>query len=424
MIALQPLLTKDGATDRFQAAGIKASATPTYVRHKPGETTIVAYRFDLPDGTTTYGYARWCHHPARAAKIFAKSSALSPRPSLISSAGLNRIDEHTVLYSFPNDARLPQLHTYVTPAELRRSLTDLATGDICGDKTVVEVLRYKPQRRVVHRVELYTEGGHREEFLVRYTTKPHADELHGIARHLRGTGINTPKPVAQFEQGRVSVDEFIDGRELLGQVIAGSAAPEAVAAAVAEFHSVTQPVEAAPRTRVDELARSTTGLEGLGQWRESMAEIAGHTARVLAATRPPEPDHPRLLHGDLHTKNLLETDHGISFVDLERVCVGDPAIDLGYFLAHCMARPVRYPNEPAAMHDFGHDIVENYRNRHSEPTDEALRWHTAIGLVDQALLVARHLETGWLQTSQQLLETAIDMISPNRTLTRNQTCRP
>lgn len=60
MSGLEELLDETAATARMNAAGMDTTATPLYVRHKPGETTIIAYRFSLADGTSTHGYAHWC----------------------------------------------------------------------------------------------------------------------------------------------------------------------------------------------------------------------------------------------------------------------------------------------------------------------------------------------------------------------------
>lgn len=422
MTDLDALLGEASATERMKEAGINAAATPTYVRHKPGETTIIAYQFDLDSGTRTYGYAQWCQDPARADQIFAKARTLRPRPSLISD-GLDRLDANTVLYSFPNDARLRRLRWYGDTRKIKRSLAGLVDSSDCISRTetTVEVLRYKPERRVVNHVGLRTKAGTSNDFLVRYTTKPHAKQLQHCAAHLRSSGVNVPAPVACLEEGTVSVDEFIDGQQLREAVIAGSACAEAVADAVVAFHAAPMPMNVPRRTRVQEFERSAKGLKGLAQWRESLAAIAVHTERVLSRTCPAEPSRTRLLHGDLHTKNVLQTGHGVSFVDLERMTGGDPAIDLGYFLAHGLARPIRDPNELPGAADFAQSVIHHYRRRSNSLTEASLAWQTAIGLVDQALLVARHLEANWPTTVQQLLETACTAVNRPRTHTRTPT---
>ena len=419
MSELEELLDETAATARLNATGINATATPLYVRHKPGETTIIAYRFDLADGSSTHGYAHWCNDPARADQVLAKAQTLRPRPSLISN-GLDRIDGHTVLYSFPNDARLRRLRWYCDTRKMRRSLASLVDPDdlISRTDTTTGVLRYKPERRVVNHVSLRTNAGAHRELLIRYTTKPHASELSQVARHLRANGISTPKPLAALEDGRVSVDEFIEGQQLQETIATGEANPEAVANSVARFHSVGLPARVTARTRSKELGRATGGLSGLAGWRPELAQAASSTAELLRRTQPTACVRPSLLHGDLHSKNVLQTNQGLSFVDLERVSAGDPAIDLGYFLAHGIAQPIRYPELGPASATFAYLVVDHYRQQSNAMSEAVLAWHTAVGLIDQALLVARHLDANWQTTTPRLLDMASATLSQNRITTR------
>lgn len=419
MTDLEGLLDESAATERMKPAGIYARATPLYVRHKPGETTIVAYRFSLADGTSTHGYAHWCQQPMRADEIFAKAKTLRPRPSLIGD-GLDRLDANTVLYSFPNDARLRRLRWYTDTRKLRRSLASLVDPDdlISRTETTIDVLRYKPERRVVTHVGLRTNAGAHQQLLVRYSTKPHASELSQFARHLRANGISTPKPIAALEGGRVSVDEFVEGRQLRETIATGEASAEAVAESVARFHSVAPLANISSRSRSDELARSATGLAGLARWRPELANAASKVADLLGRTKPAACTRPRTLHGDLHSKNVLQTNDDVTFVDLERMGAGDPAIDLGYFLAHGIARPLRHPGESVGATTFAHCVVDHYRQRSNAVSEAALAWHTSVGLIDQALLVARHLEPNWLPTARDLLEIADNTLSRRRITTR------
>src|SRR5262249_9497150 len=58
--------------------------------------------------------------------------------------------------------------------------------------------------------------------------------------------------------------------------------------------------------------------------------------RVLSSGLPPFPS-PRL-HGDFYEKQVLVRPDGLAFVDLDDSSAGDPALDLGNFLAHLELR--------------------------------------------------------------------------------------
>ncbi len=403
------------ATRRIRECGHDiAAAEPAYVRHKPGETTIVAYRL-LGVRSETWAYAQWCHDRQRADEIHHKATTLRPRIAQ-TGPGLARLDEHTVLYAFPNDARLRRLRWYTTPQKIKRSLEALVgPGDrIRGSRTRVEVLRYKPERRVVARIDLAT-NDRTTPLLVRYTTTQQARHIADLAQHLRGHGVAAPAPLAQLDHDRVTIDEFIEGTQLRDAVRAGGADPKAVAEAINAFHGAPPTGSMPVRTPVDELQRCRLGLDGLGDWYPAVAQAAAETMANLERHLP-EARSQVTLHGDLHTKNILVDRQRVAFVDLERVAVGSAAIDLGFLTAHAIALGIRQPGWSPTATAFTADVVDAYRRRTERIEPSALAWHTALGLVEQALLVVRHLEQGWPRTSVELLAAANHQLTPHRPL--------
>ena len=139
---------------RLAGAGLPVvSAVPDYVRDKQPESTIVAYRFELDDGSWTRGYAHRCVDSRRVERIHHKAARLRPGTTDLGH-GVFRLDPHTVVYGFPTDARLRRLRWYTTPRKLKRSLAPLFDGIKRGSS--IEVLRYKPERRMVARMTLAT----------------------------------------------------------------------------------------------------------------------------------------------------------------------------------------------------------------------------------------------------------------------------
>ena len=209
----------------FRRCGVDATeAVPEYVRFKPGESLLVSYMFSTPRGAER-GYVIRCADSERARTLYSKACTLRPREAL-GGPGVVLIDDHTVMYGFPNDARLRRLRWYTSPRKLKRSLDGLyADGRPAGDQTARElkirgsksgstVIRYKPERRVVCDVTLRTRDGSDSRVFLRYSTRGDAAVLAESALLLREAGLSAPAPLAQFEQGRVSVDTYMPGLEL------------------------------------------------------------------------------------------------------------------------------------------------------------------------------------------------------------------
>jgi len=242
--------------------------------------------------------------------------------------------------------------------------------------------------------------------LVRYSTQRHAYQLAAIASHLRRHGVDTPAPIAQLENGRVAIDDFIEGRQLRDVIQITGAKGASLAAALRRFHTTPPPPGVTGRTATTDLAKTCEGLTGLAALQPSLGPAVDALIQRLARTLPSTDASCVVLHGDLHAKNILVAGDVTAFVDLERVAVGPAAIDLGYFKAHAIALGIRQPGwSPTALH-HAESMIDNYRSAADPIGPAALGWHTAIGLIDQALLVTRHLEHRWQRSSAELLDAA------------------
>jgi aminoglycoside phosphotransferase (APT) family kinase protein len=393
----------------FRRSGMDvADVQPEYVRHKPGETTIISYTFRTSLGQVERGYAHWCHNPQRADEIWSKASTLKSRVTPLGTA-TQRLDPHTVFYPFPSDARLRRIRWYTTSRKFEHTpLADLAPdgAPISADASTITVLRYKPERRVVVAVDLVTGDARSRKLLVRYATARGAGELAAIACGLRRAGVATPEPLAQIEDGRVSVDEFIDGVELRSAVRSGQVQLNDLAQALVRFHRAD--VAAPSRTSWDDLVAVSNSLQGLAEWFPSVLATCDALRRDLARTLPADSGPEVLLHGDLHDNNIMITAHGVSFVDLERAARGPAAIDLGRFGGFALGLAVRQPKLSPTAVDQARSMIDSYRRAMIGPgiSDNALSWHTAIAIVEQALLVTRHLEAGWEANVVALLDLA------------------
>ncbi len=300
------LLDEEAATQILTDAGLEiCRARPDYLRHKPGETTIVSYRFDTPRArhparhtldTGALGYAHWCTTTERADEVHRKAVTLRPRLSAVG-VSVIRVDDHTVFYGFPNDARLRRLRWFTTPRKLKRALAPLTPpGEAISKRhSTSTILKYKPERRLVTRVDLAATGGADQTLLLRYTTGRHAPRLAAVATALLANGVHTPAPRAQLDDGRVGVDDFIDGIELRTWLLGQGSVADQLAASLQGFHATEAPVDDAgahrgrrPRQR----HQRPPGPVALGPRTRSDGSHRGQPTDRLAARTDtnPEPD--------------------------------------------------------------------------------------------------------------------------------------
>lgn len=411
--ALTDHLDPEATTVRLRQRGIDITQVETdYVRYKPDDTTIISYLLTTPDGSSERGYTRWCKNTSEADDIEAKAQTFRMTTSSLG-VTTTRIDDHSIFYPFPNDARLRRMRWHTTPRKLKRTLEPLVPRpmQLSGTHSRADVLRYKPERRVVVAAHLETTNGHRRSVLIRYATSDRATWLAEIATSLLRFGVDTPRPLLQLDDGRVSVDEFIDADELHTAVGSERARPSDVARAVGAFHA--SPVEATCRHPRKELAQAQSGLRGLARWCTSVDGLVDALERQLVRTVPVDIGPDVLLHGDLHDRNImLRPDGTITFVDLERVARGPAAIDLGQLRGASIAARIRRAELSVNASDFAEQVVDLYRCGEKQPTsNEAIAWHTAVALTAQAILTTRHLEADWESKVEALLELALAEVS-------------
>jgi thiamine kinase-like enzyme len=407
--ALTDHIDPEATAVRLRQRGIDVAQVETdYVRFKPDDTTIISYLLTRHDGSSERGYTRWCNNTSEADDIEAKARTFRMTTSSLGGA-TTRIDANSIFYPFPNDARLRRMRWHTTPRKWKRTLEQLVPRpmQLSGSLSHADVLRYKPERRVIVAAHLSTTNGHKQSVLIRYATSNQATWLAQIARSLLRFGIDTPRPLMQLDDGRVSVEEFIEADELRTAVCSKRARPSNVARAICAFH--TSPVEAPSRHAREELAQAQNGLRGLARWCTSIEDLADALGRQLMRTVPIDTDRDVLLHGDLHDRNImLRPDGTVTFVDLERVARGPAVIDLGQLRGAGIAAGIRHPELSVNAAEFAEQVVDTYRCDEKRPSnDRAIAWHTAVALTAQALLAARHLETDWENNVEALLELAL-----------------
>lgn len=423
---LRRFLTTQGATAALATIGLDVeSVDPDYLRHKPGETTVVGYRVQPTSGPPTRAHLRWCQDPMRAEQLHRRALTLRPRSTVLGD-GVARVDANTVLYTFPVDAELPRLRWWVDPTKIKRSLEDLGHdhGGYSGRRTRIEILRYKPERRVVARVDLVAIDGTTTPVLVRYGARPIGHRLAATAQALDDGGVGCPVPIAVRDEGRVTIDPFLPGQTLADAIRAGSADPFRTADALAGFHSVRSVIPGlGRRLPSDEADRANSSLRGLLALQPPLAELTASLGRTLAATKPsdPTPDRLRLVHGDLHPRNMMVDDGPTGsgrlwFIDLDRAAHGLPELDLAALLAQALAIEVRRPGWSPTALEHAESVIDRYRSVAGgglvdEPT---LAWYTSVALIDQALLVVRQLEPDAAAIAGLILKSAIDLVELQR----------
>jgi 5-methylthioribose kinase len=97
--------------------------------------------------------------------------------------------------------------------------------------------------------------------------------------------------------------------------------------------------------------------------------------------------HDCLVHGDFSPKNILTDGVGVWVLDWEVAHLGDPCFDLGFLLAHLMAKSVHRPIDAAAYRECASQFLATYST--TACTELGAIDHKYLGRQAAALLLAR-----------------------------------
>jgi aminoglycoside phosphotransferase (APT) family kinase protein len=135
----------------------------------------------------------------------------------------------------------------------------------------------------------------------------------------------------------------------------------------------------------------------LGRWARTLRAVPvelrplGEPLLDLLAADVPADVVPRLVHGDLRLGNVLCVDREITAViDWEIWGVGDPRIDLAWFLL--FTDPANFPGvgNPVDGLPGEEELIVTYAGEHGEPP--GLRWFRALARLKMAAIMGHNIK--------------------------------
>ena len=151
-------------------------------------------------------------------------------------------------------------------------------------------------------------------------------------------------------------------------------------AAIAQMHQ-TKLTGLRAITPDETIAQISAAASLLSQVRPECGDDAQSLARLLISKLPPE-SQMATLHGDLHLKNLLATADGVALIDLDNLCVGDPAREIGSLTALLYHQVLTgHLSRRMAEQSAEHFIAGWQQGSNCELSNAAINWHTAAALL-------------------------------------------
>ncbi len=356
--------------------------------------------------------------------------------------------------AFPADPDLPTLGRALDTT-LMRGILGRAVPGTGGDRAIgrcaVDVVRYPRAERCVLRYRLSVGAGgagelrHPVVFGKVYgddsaaTTAAALRFLRAGLRVLPGSlRVDVPQPLAVIPPLRLGLTEAIAGRPVLPELLkrscdAGGEPDPRLSGAVASAARVAAAVHgcdaSGTRLPVRDLAGELAAVErDLASLKPVWPEVAAYLRRRVAAAleglaeNGPGaggwPEVPVLAHGDLTPGQVLLDPSGrVGLVDVDTLCVAEPALDLGRFLAYLHVAGVR--RSAAAwplLTDLSGVFLGTYLDLHVPSADatqiqaDARRFLLARTAVHRVLALARLGASACRQLKDDRLGAVVDVL--------------
>lgn len=243
--------------------------------------------------------------------------------------------------AFPHDPDLPTLAPLLRP-EVAEALVHEQLGIPYPRWCTVSVVHHPRTGACVLRYEFAdrSRGASRtsEVYLKVYPTAAQAGDAAARAESLGsqvisapdGTAVRLPRLLAHLPARHAVVLESVAPGRRLPPVTAREAG---AALAALHRHRATAPlplVTAADRLAAVEAEVAFTA----GPWPEVARRVDAALDRVRPLLARPLREAPVLSHGDFTPSQVLRRTDGLAVIDLDTLCLGEPAADLGRFLAY------------------------------------------------------------------------------------------
>lgn len=257
------------------------------------------------------------------------------------------------LQDCPHDPAMPQLGAALDPVAVTRALAQAGYG---GRVEAAQLVRHKPGRRCLVSYTLRDADGRSFTAFGKIRAKGADSRSFALQQELWNNGFGpdgqagarVAEPVALVPHLAMWIQAKVPGKAFSTLACDAGDAARAIAAL---HKSGIRPLRR--HMIADELAildqRLTMLVERRPEWGPAVADIR-HAAEARAGCLLPVAHGP--IHRDFYHDHLLHDGADLYLIDLDLLCLGDPALDIGNFNAHLTEWALRAWNDPERFADW------------------------------------------------------------------------
>jgi Ser/Thr protein kinase RdoA (MazF antagonist) len=374
------------------------------VKYRVGVRLRVVHRVDV-DGLPFVVAASTFPSLERSERAYEESCARAVASGLLRPVA-HDAELATVFWTFPNDRKIAGLPALAEPSDELAGLLDGWSRS--------ELAAYAPEKSAT--VRCRDHDGRTAGFAKTYAGDEGARALrvHDALSDALGRddpSLRLPRALAYETRSRTLVLERVHGDTLLSRD-----APDPrigyrrLGRALARLHGLVPP-DGTRFTRADP-DRLETAARLIGSVR---ADVSSDVQRLVGELTRRLGDPGRdvvCLHGDVNFRNALVENGRVALIDLDQVCAGPAAAELGSVLAALRSAGVVGLVRGSDVPELCAALLSGYADLRPPPSDDELRIYTAAALVgERALRVLTRVRREGLRRLPALLVAAREVLA-------------
>ena len=367
------------------------NAYSNYIRYKPKTNCLVGYQIEVN------GEEIDIHVKALGFDDHGKFKKLAKYPALTGALGKGRIffeDCLTVVNVTPNDAKLKGLPYLAQLNSHSEELQQLFPQQPQLWEGKLKRLRYKTERRYVAQWLVENKP---QALLKAYTDKDYQVAYNNATKFQSRDVLCLAKPIGASQSNNIIVFEWLSGY-LLSEVIAERnlelSLIKNIGVALAEFHT-QHPNKLKSMSRETEAQNLLLLANWLSLVCPPLSKQINFLAQKLVGDLVSLPALNYPIHGDFYADQVIITGDRIAIIDLDRAMGGDPAADLGNFLAHLERQVVYGKLSKSQISQIYKALQSGYQTVSPELITARIKLYAAIGLFRLTPEPFRYRKSNW-----------------------------
>ena len=349
----------------------------TYLNYKPAVRCLAGYT-----GATATGPLLLHAKAFTSGEYTQIPRAADARDETTASAPCLLDDLRIGVWRFPEDRRLAGLSVLASPERRAHWLRKRVPDELALSGSRLETLRYKPERRYVGKLT----SDHAEALAKVYDPWDFENAWRAAKAVQTWTArdpLQLSHPLGRSKGRGIIVSRWLEGQPLDAEALGAESQTHRlreVGAALAEFHGQA-PGTLARVSREDEALAVLAAANSAAWLCPDLAHALRRLALQVAAELLAEPTELRPIHGDFSADQVVLGVNGIGIIDYDQTRLGDPAADLGSFIARLEWNEACGSLPAGRAQQIAESLIEGYcgQTRSSQPSQTNV--YVAAGLL-------------------------------------------